>query len=274
MMNRKQLKDLERLQFESEQQDFILKLNWETLRNRNGIMQNDFFHYEENSLVGFVGLYEFGNKVEICGMVHPDFRRRGIFTNLVKEAIGASIRREYKAIILNTPGQSHSGKEFLKRLPCEFAFSEYQMKWSLIELQDYEDIIIRPSQESDAETEIQLDIQCFQFQEKEARDYHQRIQMEDTLKTLMIEAEGVTVGKIRIDHNGSEAWIYGFSIFPEYQGKGIGKKVLQKVVAEQHAGGYDIFLEVEAQNAHALGLYESCGFRTFQRQDYYRYTKL
>ncbi|MFJ7745324.1 GNAT family N-acetyltransferase [Peribacillus sp. NPDC097295] len=270
-MNRKQLKDLEQLQLESEQGDFSLKLNWETLRSRNGVLQNDFLHYEGNQLVGFVGLYDFGSKLEMCGMVHPDFRRRGIFTDLVNEALEAALRREARAIILNAPGPSDSGKEFLKRIPCEFAFSEYQMKWSLTELSDHEDIIIRPSRITDAEIEIQLDIQCFQFLEKEAREYYQRIQYEDTLKTLMIEADGITVGKIRVDHSDGEAWIYGFSIFPEYQGKGIGKKVLSKIVAEQHNLGYDIFLEVEAKNARALGLYENCGFRTMQRQDYYEY---
>ncbi|MGE7603136.1 GNAT family N-acetyltransferase [Peribacillus sp. NPDC097675] len=270
-MNKKQLNDLERLQLESEQGNFSLKLNWETLRSRNGVLQNDFLHYEGNQLVGFVGLYDFGSKLEMCGMVHPDFRRRGIFTNLVNEALEAGVRREARAIILNAPGPSDSGKEFLKQIPCEFAFSEYQMKWSLTELSHDEDIIIRPSRKTDAETEIQLDIQCFQFLEKEARDYYQRIQYEDTLKTLMIESEGITVGKIRVDHSEGEAWIYGFSIFPEYQGKGVGKKVLKKIVAEQHELGYDIFLEVEAKNARALGLYESCGFRTIQRQDYYEY---
>lgn len=271
ILNKKQLRDLERLQQESEQGDFTLKLNWDTLRSRNGIMQNDFLHYEKGQLVGFVGLYDFGSKLEMCGMVHPEFRRRGIFTNLVNEALDAALGREAREIILNTPGPSQSGKEFLKRLPCEFAFSEYQMKWTPTELSDYEDIVIRPSRELDAETEIQLDIQCFQFLEKEAREYYQRIQFEHTLKTLMIEADGKTVGKIRVDHSEGEAWIYGFSIFPEYQGKGIGKKVLKKIVANQHDLGYEIFLEVEATNAHALKLYESCGFKTIQRQDYYRY---
>ncbi|MGG3498509.1 GNAT family N-acetyltransferase, partial [Peribacillus simplex] len=173
-----------------------------------------------------------------------------------------------------SPAQSHSGTGFLKQLPCEFAFSEFQMKWSGTELDDYEDAVVRPSRREDEETEIQLDIQCFQFTEKEARDYYQRILHEDTLKTMMIEKDGCPVGKIRVDQSGREAWIYGFSILPEYQGKGLGRKVLKKVVAEQCQLGYDIFLEVEATNEHALRLYESCGFKTIQRQDYYQYKGL
>ncbi|WP_057912188.1 GNAT family N-acetyltransferase [Peribacillus muralis] len=271
MLNEKQLEDIRILQHECEREDFSLKLNWETLRSRTGVNKNDFLHYDESKLVGFLGLYDFGNKVEMCGMVHPDFRRQGIFTKLAQEAIESARKRKDKLLILNSPAQSSSGKHFLSQLPCKLAFSEFQMKWSETPLVDYEDVVVRPSQREDEETEVQLDIHCFQFTEKEAREYYQRILYENTLKTMMIEKDGRAVGKIRVDHSGGEAWIYGFSIFPEFQGKGIGKKVLKKVVTEQSQHGYDIFLEVEATNEHALRLYESCGFKTIERQDYYQY---
>ncbi|MFS0602278.1 GNAT family N-acetyltransferase [Peribacillus frigoritolerans] len=270
-MKNDQLEDIRILQQESEREGFTLKLNWETLRSRNGVHKNDFLHYDGLKLVGFLGLYDFGNKAEMCGMVHPDYRRQGIFTKLLEEAIRSAVERNYKVILLNSPAQSHSGTEFLKQLPCEFAFSEFQMKWSETELDDYDDAVVRPSRRDDEETEIQLDIQCFRFTEREAKDYYRRILYEDTLKTMMIEKGGRAVGKIRVDHSGGEAWIYGFSILPKYQGKGLGRKALKKVVAEQCQLGYDIFLEVEATNEHALRLYESCGFKTIQRQDYYQY---
>ena len=37
----------------------------------------------------------------------------------------------------------------------------------------------------------------------------------------------------------------------------------------EYRNGYDVFLDVEAKNSNALKLYESCGFRTFQAQEYY-----
>ena len=274
ILKEKQLEDIRILQEECERGEYTLKLNWETLRSRNGLHQNDFFHYVGSNLAGFLGLYDFGNKIEMCGMVHPDFRRQGIFTNMLEEAIGSAMKRDNKLIILNSPAQSPSGKGFMAQVPCQLAFSEYQMKWSQMELGEYEDVVIRPSRRNDEETEILLDIHCFHFTEKEARDYYQRILYEDTLKTMMIEKDGRAVGKIRVDHSGGEAWIYGFSILPEYQGRGLGRKVLKKLVAEQSQLGYDIFLEVEATNDHALKLYESCGFKTIQRQDYYRYEGL
>jgi ribosomal protein S18 acetylase RimI-like enzyme len=35
--------------------------------------------------------------------------------------------------------------------------------------------------------------------------------------------------------------------------------------------GLPVFLEVEAENAHALKLYEVCGFKSYHSQDYYQY---
>ena len=67
-----------------------------------------------------------------------------------------------------------------------------------------------------------------------------------------------------------DSWIYGFAVFPELQGKGIGRKALSKVVKMENEKGLSIFLEVEAKNAHALRLYESCGFKRFHSQDYYK----
>lgn len=70
------------------------------------------FSYDGLKLVGFLGLYDFGNKAEMCGMVHPDYRRQGIFTKLLEEAIRSAVERNYKVILLNSPAQSHSGTEF------------------------------------------------------------------------------------------------------------------------------------------------------------------
>ncbi|WP_257348607.1 GNAT family N-acetyltransferase [Pseudalkalibacillus decolorationis] len=270
MLNQPQLKDIEELQRVCEAEDQIqLKLNWEMLRSRDENEKNDFLYYENGMLVAFVGLYGFGNKVELCGMVRPDFRRRGIFTNLFNEALQGIRQQNYKEILLNAPSNSKSAKEFLKRISCEYSISEYQMKWSEMDLVVEESVTIRPTLPEDLEAEIQLDVRCFGFEEMSASEYNTRITRDRTQKRYMIETEGNTVGKIRVSHMDEEAWIYGFAIFPECQGKGIGRKALMKIIMKEHQVGYPIFLEVEAKNAHALGLYESCGFKSFHTQDYY-----
>lgn len=68
-----------------------------------------------------------------------------------------------------------------------------------------------------------------------------------------------------------EAWIYGFAILPEHQGKGIGSKVLRQVIKEESSAGYSVHLEVETKNDQALGLYKAVGFKVVHSQDYYTY---
>lgn len=271
MLTTKQLRDIKALQYLCEADDQItLKLNWDMLQNREANEKNDFFYYEDEELIAFLGLYGFGNKAEICGMVKPAYRRKGIFSRLLDEALAICKKRKYREILLNAPAASATAKEFLKTIKCDRTSTEYQMKWSNMDLHEDIEVIVRPSlSEQDFKTEIQLDISCFNFLEDEAVDYNQRIRRDDKQRFFIIEHEKRSVGKIRISHEESEAWIYGFAVFPEFQGKGIGRRALRQVIMNEYRNGYDVFLDVEAKNSNALKLYESCGFRTFQAQEYY-----
>jgi ribosomal protein S18 acetylase RimI-like enzyme len=271
MLTEKELFEIKTLQEICEKDGgFDLKLNFDMLKNRTDKQKEDLFHYEDGQLVGFLGTYSFGNKVEICGMVHPDYRRKGIFTKLLELGLGASSNNEIETILLNAPTESLTAKEFLKTVPCTFSIAEYQMKWHPIELLDDSSVSIRLSEsDQDWEALIQLEVLGFGLTETEARE------MKDSGgdQNFIIEAEGKTAGKMRVSDANGEAWIYGFTIYPELRGKGIGRKALSKVVKMENEKGLPVFLEVEARNAHALGLYESCGFRTYHSQDYYLYQK-
>lgn len=269
-MKEKQLVEIEELQKQCEQGTFSLKLNWDTLRSRVGKAGEDFFHYEGRKLVGYLAIYDFGGKIELCGMIHPNYRRQGIFTKLVEKGIQKAKKRDPRAILLNAPAESQTAKMFLATLPCRFDMAEYQMKWQETELTDYEGVTLRRSIEEDRALEIQLDVQCFGFLQYEAASYYKRLK-EEGLNTLVVVYEEQAVGKIRVEESDGEAWIYGFAITPAFQGKGIGSKVLKQVILEQQKKGNHIYLEVEATNPGALKLYESCGFRSYHQQDYYLY---
>lgn len=270
MLTSKQLKEIKELQQVCEASEtFELKLNWDMLQTRSDKVTEDFFYYEEGKLIGFLGLYGFGNKVEMCGMVHPDFRRKGIFSELFQRAIGVVKERGFRNILLNAPSASVSAKEFLKTLPCTYLLSEYQMKWEEKELVPHEDVSLRLSTLEDFELEVDLEVRCFGFTEEEAKEFNNHRYDGDQYYIVVFGEKAV--GKIRISHLDGEAWIFGFAILPEYQGQGIGRKVLTNVVINEQQKGFPVFLEVEAKNAHALRLYESCGFRSYHSQDYYKY---
>ncbi|WP_226682962.1 GNAT family N-acetyltransferase [Sutcliffiella horikoshii] len=273
MLTNEQLQQITELKSVCEKEGgFELKLNEDMLETRDGKSKEDFFHYEDGRLVGFLGCYGFGSKIEMTGMVHPDYRRKGIFAKLFAEAMVEVKKREISTILLNAPSHSQSAKEFLKNIPCTFEVAEYQMKWEAGELYDDHSVQIRPStSQEDFESEIQLEVACFGFTEQEARSFNERMKELNSEDMFIIEAEGRTAGKIRVSETNGEAWIYGFAVSPELQGKGIGRKALSKVVKMQADKGLPVFLEVEARNVHALRLYESCGFRSYHSQDYYKY---
>ncbi|WP_026693839.1 GNAT family N-acetyltransferase [Peribacillus kribbensis] len=268
------LHEIRELQDQCEKADGIqLKLNWGTLEKKEESELQDCSHFEDGRLIGFAGVYDFGNKVEICGMVHPDYRRKGICTGLYQKAMkmaGASRGRE---ILLNAPENSLTAKEFLKNIPFEFSVSEFQMKWQEAQLEEEEGVELRLRTERDTSLEIELDHRCFGLKREEAASFNKSAVREDRQKALIVEQDGTPVGKMRVScENGSDSWIYGFAVLPEFQGRGIGRKALKKIVLEEKRLGHDIYLEVEARNENALKLYTSTGFQPFYTQDYYRYT--
>jgi ribosomal protein S18 acetylase RimI-like enzyme len=53
------------------------------------------------------------------------------------------------------------------------------------------------------------------------------------------------------------------SVLPSYQGRGLGRRMINRALAEYKRRGFDsVSLAVTSANASALHLYESCGFRT------------
>lgn len=248
-----------------------LKLNWEMLRNRQSD-QLDFFHYEKDELVAFLGLYAFGSTVEVCGMVKPSERRKGHFHRLFQQGMEKVRQNGYKKILLNAPAGSDAAKAFLSKQGAEYAFSEHQMEWQEKSLEETDGILLRQATLEDYEMRVRLSVTAFGVDEEDARAMESKI-FTDNTDMLMIDVNEGTVGKIRVSREEGQAWIYGFSIFPEYQGKGIGRKVLRRVIKEQSSAGYSVHLEVETKNDHALGLYESVGFKVVHAQDYYRYQR-
>ncbi|AYV72154.1 GNAT family N-acetyltransferase [Bacillus sp. PK3-056] len=273
MLSKEKIAEIRELKDICEKEEgFELKLNFDMLENRNGEKKEDFFHYVDGKLAGFLGSYYFGKKVELCGMVHPHFRRNGIFTALLEEGLETARQREATSILLNAPAASQSAKVFLEKLPCSYAFSEHQMKWHKEDLIEDAAISLRPyDYDQDKEIEIELDVLGFGIAEEDARDYVNTITEQAGDKRMIIEVDGKTAGKIRVSETDGEAWIYGFVVVPELRGKGIGRRALSKVVKMEKEKGLSIFLEVEAKNARALKLYESCGFRSYHSQEYYEY---
>jgi ribosomal protein S18 acetylase RimI-like enzyme len=272
MLTTKQLQDIKELQKICENHERInLKLNWDMLKKRQND-QDDFLLYRKNILVGFLGLYGFGDSFELCGMIHPDFRRHHLFQELFQQALQSIQSRPVNKLLLNVPGSSVSGKGFISWTKASYDFTEYEMKWNKKNLVLSSDpVSLRTAGEQDIKTIIDLDEKCFNVVRTDAESYTKRLFDESPEGNLMIISDEKTVGKIRVQRTEKKSSIYGFAIFPSFQGKGIGRKALSQVVMQESNWTDDIYLDVAATNSKALKLYESSGFQSFYSQEYYQY---
>ncbi|OWA37196.1 hypothetical protein B9G55_03770 [Saccharibacillus sp. O16] len=281
MLNEQQLQHIKSLQQICEQHDgILLKLNNEMLRAQSRADNMDYFRYENGQLIGFLALYGFGEKLEVCGMVHPDYRRRGIFTALWNEALAAGRLASASAVLLNAPKASISAPEWLKTIRCRYAFSEYEMAWSADSVQAQPDahteqrslpsISYRPYEPGDYDDVLRLCADGFEISESDTEQMLEEEEHSAVRSRSMIILHGETVGTVATDYDvPGQAWVFGFVIDADYRGMGIGRSVLQHIIRREHQAGLKPHIGVEIQNDRALHLYESCGFRSYAVQDYY-----
>ncbi|KGE17726.1 GNAT family N-acetyltransferase [Paenibacillus wynnii] len=275
------LKEVEELQRRCEQFDGIsLKLNWDMMRQPPSSEGAEWLvTYEDELLVGFLGMYNIGGEMEVCGMVRPGYRRRGIFTTLWKRARSIITGGNVSKLLLNAPAASSTAKPFLSTLPLSFNHSEYQMKWdgASAHLASSEAssataaVILRPASDNEAHILVDLDCGGFNMTKEEASKVYELQKQEDLQEHIIIELDGQPAGKMRLWTEDNETWIYGFTVYKKLRGLGIGRSALLQTIERERRNYNGVNLEVALDNPNALKLYESCGFVILNKQDYYLY---
>lgn len=77
---------------------------------------------------------------------------------------------------------------------------------------------------------------------------------------LVIERDGVAVGRLYIDRAPEDIRVVDIALMPEQRGSGIGTMLLKEVMEEAAASSRPVTIHVERYNP-ALRLYERLGFR-------------
>jgi len=244
-----------------------LKLEWSTLRSRSGDDVEDVLWWDQGRLVGFAGLYAFGGPaVEVAGMVHPDYRRQGIGTRLLDEAIELCRGRSERQLLLVAPRTSRGARILAESRGGILEHSEHALDLDGAVTDGPSDMSIhlRPASGDD----------IFELARILADAFGQpaRPMSVDALEesTLVAERDGAVIATLALSRS-SEQWdVYGFAVAPSYQGLGIGRDILRRVCRQAgDAGVTRLHLEVEVNNDRALGLYTSLGFERTSTEDYF-----
>lgn len=250
-----------------------MRLNWGSLRRRPSDEANDFLYYQDGALVGALALYAFGpSEAETSGMVHPSYRRRGIFRELVDAAVAELRRRGTPKLIFFCDHQSQAARPALEALGAQYGYSEHKMLLRDARLPAAFDPDLRFGQAESADLKdvVRIIANAFGMNEADMLAEAEKNSSSGKHQYYIGKLGGTPIGALSMQINGGQAGIYGFGVWPEYRGRGYGRQILARAIqAALAAGATSVILEVAPENDRALGLYQSVGFEETNRYDYY-----
>ena len=237
-----------------------LKLEWGTLRHRRGDRVEDLLWWEDDRLLGFLGIYGFESSPELAGMVAPEARCRGIGTALLDAAVAPLPRAQRSAATTDRAAPLGSRQASGLRRGGVLDHSEHALVLSGDPTSgpDQPALDLRPATGADLPL-VAVPLEAG-FGMPAPDGLADRLDSPSE-RTMIVELSGSPVGTLRLRRDGNDARIYGFVIEPAMQGHGIGRAALRRACQQLRAdGARRIGLEVDVENDRALALYTSVGF--------------
>lgn len=227
--------------------------------------------WEEQQLLGFLGAYFFYEEaVEISLLIHPDYRRRKMATELMHAILPLIQSLHYKQLIFSSPAQRNN--KWLLKQGYSYLHSEYHMgREDLTPLLGYQQaLIFRDAQVEDIPFLCALDKACF----KEALESEERFQ--NLLETkdyqiLLAYHNKQPVGKAHLRWTKKGATLSDIAVLPAKQGRGLGTLLITHCINFALSQGKNqLNLDVETHNERALALYTRLGFLIKNACDYWK----
>ncbi|MDD6340555.1 MAG: GNAT family N-acetyltransferase [Butyrivibrio sp.] len=179
---------------------------------------------EDNSASAFAIAYIMDSEIEITGLVHPEFRRQGIFSSIID-----SIRAKYlKPVVLFGKKNYPNFNEFCSALGFNSLEEECLMKYEGQLPQDFEKMYF--------ETEGDASYTAYFYNEN---DEH--------------------VGYLNVSESENCSTIHDVFIFDELRGMGYGKRMMQTILSDIAKRNKYAILHVSKSNKIAYHIYKSLG---------------
>ncbi|MEK4003733.1 GNAT family N-acetyltransferase [Paenibacillus sp. FSL H3-0333] len=270
--SKQQAADIKALEQQCSQADSIqLSSDLEHLVKEDG--DHALLCYREDQLIGLLSWFAADSDyAQINAMVHPDYRRQGVFRSLVKcaradiEPLGVH-RLSYKI-----PASSQTGLLAAQALGGDFDRSEYAMSYAGMNSASPlpSELILLPAAPEDLEFMVSCSSQAFGESEDDTRKYFTQTDEPERI-TYIAWTGSERIGLIRVNYiNENTAFIHNFCILPSHQGKGVGEKVLRQAVGILLQKPYPVIrLSVVTGNVRALNLYLRAGFKIHSEYKYY-----
>ncbi|MNO74867.1 ribosomal-protein-alanine N-acetyltransferase [compost metagenome] len=241
---------------------------------------NEFMYFDGEKLIGYIGVGSFGGfntPIEVNGMVHPDYRKQGVFKKLSELVIDEWKRRNSNNMFLLSDRTSKEGQEFIKNLGATYNHTEYEMYFrqegSSEPSKGPSNLTFRKANNEDAYELAKQDAIYFGEEVPEENDKEKLILPEEEekkgIRTYLAEKDNEIIGKVRLELT-DKGGIYGLGVLPKHRRKGYAREMLKFAVNTLiEDGAKEVMLQVDSENPNALNLYKSCGFVETSVMDYY-----
>ena len=249
-----------------------MRIDMGTLRDRPGDEANDFLYYEDGMLVGYLFVEGWGGRDrELVGMVHPDYRRRGIFRSLLAEAGEECSQRDIQKLILVCEHASQSGLAFVRAIQAQYEYSEHEMVLGTFRerRQTHKGLDIRQATKQDLDAIVSI-LATDSGNVESINEWVTKLFDESSSRFYIATLDEQPLGCLRLDFMSDQIGIYAFEVRLGYRGLGYGRQMLEEAIRTIRSESQKrIMLDVETDNTNAIGLYLSCGFEIKTTYDYY-----
>jgi GNAT superfamily N-acetyltransferase len=176
-----------------------------------------FLHYSHRALTGY---FACDSDNEACGMVHPDYRRRGIGRALVKAVHERQRQRGTARWFLICDEASSSGPAFARAVGAQRRFAEYRMEWTgnrvPVPGPTPPPLSLQPASLADLDLFARVLAGAFDDPEEEARRRFEPRFLEAERRFYIARCNGHPVGTVGLYEEGSAVYITSFGVLPAW----------------------------------------------------------
>lgn len=234
---------------------------------------DQFLAYDQGELIGFARL-DGWSEPELCGLVDPRHRRKGVGRSLLAAAQAECRQRDVVQILLICDEAGESGTAFAAAVGATLSYAEYRMQLDPTTIDRSRPrcptLRLQPATPNDVDVLTRIQSAAFGDPEDFVRPYVIGGLQQSTRQYLLGLLDDRPVGMLRLGRYEHEADITAFGVLPEHQGHGYGRQMLLDAIDLLLAEGWArIMIDVVIENRNALRLYQSCGFRPVTTYGFY-----
>lgn len=236
-----------------------------------------FLLCDGEELCGFLSVFAPAqDTAEVSACVLPSARKKGCFN-----ALFAAARRELEKYGIETvlfvhEASGRDGGEAIRKRGLALERSEYLMacgkETAAAPAADPADFSVRRAGRGDFERMAALNAEVFGDSGEDSRSMVKSTLESEEIFSYVAFLRDRPIGVCSVNFEGPQPSVFGLGIAPEFQGKGYGRALLNRVMrsARKIRPG-ELTLEVDSANPRALRLYATSGFAVKAQYDYYRH---